>query len=45
MKYQEFYYKNFMQSQPEFMAMYKEFADVQSDDKFNLPRPKLKHVG
>ena len=27
---------------PELMAMYKEFADVQSADKLNLPRPKLK---
>ena len=27
---------------PELMAMYKEFADVQSADKLNLPRPELK---
>lgn len=27
---------------PELMAMYKEFADVQSADKLHLPRPKLK---
>ncbi len=27
---------------PELMAMYKEFADVQSADKLQLPRPKLK---
>lgn len=27
---------------PELMAMYKEFADVQSTDKLQLPRPKLK---
>lgn len=27
---------------PELMAMYKEFADVQSADKLNLPRPNLK---
>ena len=27
---------------PELMAMYKEFADVQSADKLNLPRPALK---
>lgn len=27
---------------PELMAMYKEFADVQSAEKLNLPRPELK---
>lgn len=27
---------------PELMAMYKEFADIQSAEKLNLPRPKLK---
>lgn len=27
---------------PELMAMYKEFADVQSADKLHLPRPELK---
>lgn len=27
---------------PELMAMYKEFADIQSADKLNLPRPELK---
>ncbi|MBR6835837.1 MAG: DEAD/DEAH box helicase family protein [Oscillospiraceae bacterium] len=27
---------------PELMAMYKEFADVQSAEKLNLPRPRLK---
>lgn len=27
---------------PELMSMYKEFADVQSADKLNLPRPELK---
>ena len=27
---------------PELMAMYKEFADIQSQEKLNLPRPELK---
>ena len=27
---------------PELMTMYKEFADIQSAEKLNLPRPKLK---
>ena len=27
---------------PELMAMYKEFADIQSAEKLNLPRPELK---
>lgn len=27
---------------PELMAIYKEFADVQSADKLDLPRPSLK---